>query len=79
MEDGYTIDEVLEQVTSALGDESKVLDEINTVLCSSQERKDSAGRMVRDEAVFECTQKYPHPELWSVIPKGDGKRLHRKS
>lgn len=36
-------------------------------------RKDYNGKLVNDEAVFECTARYPYAELYSVIPKGDGR------
>jgi hypothetical protein len=74
VENGYTIDQVLEQIRSAFSDVS-VIDSStpSTVMCNPNGRKDHNGRLVNDEAVFECTARYPYAELFSVIPRGDGK------
>jgi len=70
--DGYTIDDVIEQITNAIGSGSLVLDSPKmTAMESAERRKDSYGNEVRDRAVFECTARHPRPELLSVIPKGD--------
>jgi len=73
MEDGYTIDEVIEMVSLAFNDEARVAPGWSTVLISPTTRVNKAGKSIRDEAVFECHGKLPHPELLSVIPRGDGK------
>jgi len=73
--DGYTIDSVLEQIRSAYSDESIV--EFSTgssLLRNPNKRIDHNGYLVNDEAVFECTGRYPYADLLSVIPRGDGKR-----
>jgi hypothetical protein len=77
-EDGYSIEEVVEQIQSALDKDSVVDCERGTALISPKDRIDKAGNVIRDEAVFECTQKHPSPELWSVIPRGDGKNHFKK-
>ena len=78
IEDGYTIDEVIEMVFAAFNDEAHVAPGWSTVLISSTTRVNNAGKTVRHEAVFECHGKLPHPELLSVIPRGDGKDRSKK-
>lgn len=75
---GYCIEEVLLQISSAFGDDCDVECGRGTVLVNRRERIDSLGNKIRDEAVFECTQKHPFAELWSVIPRGDGKNHTQK-
>jgi hypothetical protein len=78
-EDGYTIEEVIVQIESAFCEDSTVNTNRGTALISSRDRDDGKGHPnIRDEAVFECTQKHPNPELWSIIPRNDGKGYHRK-
>jgi hypothetical protein len=70
--DGYTEDEVLEQVKSAMAEESEFkLTPKMTVLRNPALRADGRGSRVHDEAVLECTSQHPLPILYSVIPKGD--------
>ena len=70
--DGYTIDDVITQITAALATSSKVqLTARMTAMKSTIRRKDGYGNDVLDEAVFELTQRKPRAELYSVIPKGD--------
>ena len=38
---------------------------------SCVERDDGYGNRVIDWAVLECSMRFPRPELYSVIPKGD--------
>ena len=73
VDDGYSIDEVIEQLVSAFSEASQVVLGRSTVLASSVPRIDRHGKSVRDEIVFECTARHPHPELYSVVPRGDGK------
>jgi hypothetical protein len=73
IEDGYTIDDVIEMVLTAFNDQARVAPGWSTVLISSTTRVNRAGKTIRDEAVFECHGRLPHPELRSVIPRGDGK------
>jgi hypothetical protein len=70
--DGYTIDDVIEQISSAMDDAAIVLDAVNmTLLENPNRRADRYGNMVRDRAVFECSNRHPRAELFSVMPKGD--------
>jgi hypothetical protein len=70
---GYSIDDVIDQLASAFSDASKVVLGRSTVLAAPHSRTDRYGKTVRDEVVFECTARHPHPELYSVVPRGDGK------
>jgi hypothetical protein len=78
VEDGYSIDEVLEMISIAFSDASDVAPGWATVLISSATRVNKDGRTICDEAVFECHGKKPHPELLSVVPRGDGKDHSKK-
>jgi len=71
-EDGYSVDDVLRQIISALDVSAQIrVTPKMTILQSQIPRDDGYGNRVTDEAVFECTGKYPFPDLYSVIPKGD--------
>jgi hypothetical protein len=70
--DGYTIDDVIDQITSALDVSAEVhaSAKMNAVQ-NPQHRKDKYGNAVLDRGVLECTARHPRPELFSVIPLGD--------
>jgi hypothetical protein len=72
LRDGYTIEDVLDQIASAM-DAASVLapNPRMTVLQNPRGRVDRYGNVVRDLAVLECTARHPRPELFSVMPKGD--------
>ncbi len=77
--DGYSIDDVLEQIQSAFSEGSEVLfTPPSSIIRNPRKRIDRNGRLVNDEAVFECTGQYPYAELNSVIPRGDGKKGNKK-
>ena len=78
IEDGYTVDEVIEMISLAFNDGAHVAPGWSTVLVSSETRVNNAGKSIRDEAVFECHGRLPHPELRTVIPRGDGKDHSKK-
>jgi len=70
--DGYTIDDVIDQILNAMHSDSLVLDTSKmTAVENPNLRADRYGNKVRDRAVFECTARHPRPELFSVIPRGD--------
>lgn len=70
--DGYTIEDVIDQITSAMEDAAIVLDAAHmTAMENPNLRADRYGNLVRDRAVFECSARHPRPELFSVIPRGD--------
>jgi hypothetical protein len=70
--DGYTIEDVIDQISNAMHLDSVVLDTSRmTAMEKPDLREDRYGNRVRDRAIFECTTRHPRPELFSVIPKGD--------
>jgi hypothetical protein len=77
--DGYTIDDVIEQISNAMRSNSLVLDTIKmTAMENPNLRADRYGNKVKDRAGFECAARHPRPELFSVIPKGDWIKLPKK-
>jgi hypothetical protein len=73
VEDGYTIEDVIEQISSVMESVSVVLADLApmTIMENPNRRADRYSNFVRDRAVFECSARHPRPELFSVIPKGD--------
>jgi hypothetical protein len=70
--DGYTIEDVIDQISNAMHSDSLVLDTGKmTAMENPDPRADRYGNKVRDRVVFECTARHPRPELFSVIPRGD--------
>ncbi len=77
--DAYSIDEILEQIQSAFSVESEIdFAPPSSLLRNPRGRIDRNGILVHDEAVFECTSRHPYAALFSVIPKGDGKKGRKK-
>jgi len=73
--DYYTIDQILDQIKSAISERSKLIKTFNrTVIENPIKRDDGLGNWVNDKAVLECTAKFPSMELSSVIPRGDKNR-----
>jgi hypothetical protein len=72
LKDGYTIDDALDQIESALSPTAVVIaTEYMTGIQSTVLRTDRLGNQVRDLAMLECTTHRPYPELLSAMPKGD--------
>jgi hypothetical protein len=72
LRDRYTIEDVLEQISSAMSHISiMVSSKYMTAMQNQNPRADRYGNKVRDKAVFECSVRHPRPELFSVMPKGD--------
>lgn len=70
--DGYTIDDVIDQIVSGMDAAAVVLETRKmTAMENPNRRADRYGNFVRDRVVFECSARYPRPELFSVVPKGD--------
>lgn len=68
----YSIDDVIEQIKRGMDAKAKLRITPNmTVLEYPDRRDDGYGNKVRDQVVLECSTKYPRPELFSAIPKGD--------
>jgi len=74
VENGYTIDQVLVQIESAFSENSAVdSSRPSVVIRNPDKRTDDNGVQVNDEVVFECTGRHPYADLYSVIPRGDGR------
>jgi hypothetical protein len=70
--DGYSVDEVIDQIGSAMKAAAVVRQTPTmTVMENPASRADRYGNMVHDRAIFECSARHPRPELFSVVPKGD--------
>lgn len=73
--DGYTIDDVMDQIESALAETALAYMNLKmSALQAVVPRADRYGNMVLDRAVLELTQRKPRAELFSVIPKGDANK-----
>lgn len=76
---GYSIEEMLTQIESAMSEHSIVqMNGNQTAMQNMAWRDNGDGKMVRDKATFELMQQKPKAELLSVIPKGDGRPDMRK-
>lgn len=72
--DGYTIEDMVLQIESALSAHSEVVaGKKMTGIQNKQGRNDGYGHTVKDLVVLELTSRKPRAEALSVIPKGDGK------
>lgn len=70
--DGYTVDDIIDQIFSALSDQSVVnISPTWSRIDNLTPRPDRYGNNVMDRGVFEMTAKKPRAELFSVMPKGD--------
>jgi len=70
--DGYTIEDVIDQIVSAMDSGSVFIPTSRAAAIQNHTRRlDRYGRFVQDMAIFECTARHPRPELFSVTPKGD--------
>jgi hypothetical protein len=70
--DRYTIEDVIDQIESALSEGSEVIaNAYMTAIRNPVARADRFGNLVHDEAILECSKYRPNPDIFSVIPKGD--------
>lgn len=71
--DRYTIDDVLDQIESAMHRDADIVAESKlTAIENPTRRQDRYGNWVLDRGVFKIQKvKHGRPELFSVIPKGD--------
>jgi hypothetical protein len=70
--DGYTIDDVIDQVESAMSEGSEVIaNDYMTAMRNPIARSDRFGNLVHDEVILECSRYRPNPDIFSVVPKGD--------
>jgi hypothetical protein len=73
--DGYTMDDVIDQITSAMDASSNLVGNLPMqAIENPSPRADRYGNLVHDRAVFECMTRHPRAELFSVMPKGDRNR-----
>ncbi len=76
--DGYTIDDMIAQIVSALSEASEVVPtQKMTGLRNPVPRPDGYGNQVHDVAILELTARRPKAELFSVIPRGDTNKPRR--
>jgi len=72
LRDGYTIEDVINQIESGMDAASIVVSPSSmAALENPNPRPDGYGNHVRDRIVFECSTRHPRAELFGVIPKGD--------
>jgi hypothetical protein len=72
LEDGYLIEDVIDQIESAMSEESVVIaNNYMTAIRNPVARADRLGNLVHDEAILECSRYRPYPDIFSVMPKGD--------
>lgn len=70
--DGYSIDDVIDQISSAMDAASELVGNLPMQTIENPvPRTDRYGNQIQDRAVFECMSRHPRPELFSVVPKGD--------
>jgi len=78
--DGYSIDDIVTQIESALcADSVADIEKFVSYTENPNARDDGYGNAVRDRAVFEMTARKPRAELFSVIPKGDTNKPKKKA
>lgn len=71
---GYTVADLVLQISaSTAADAEPIFMGKMTSLRSRHARPDGYGCMVFDQAVLEMTARKPRVEVFSVIPKGDGR------
>jgi hypothetical protein len=77
--DGYSIDDIIDQIESAM-DEGSIAVVSPRMSCLRQQaaRTDRYGNQVFDQAIFEMTNRKPRAELFSVIPRGDANKPPKK-
>lgn len=72
VEDGYTIDDAVDQLMSAMDAQAVVVTGARlTTIQNHTPRADRYGNQIRDMGTLVCTSKHPRPELYGVSPKGD--------
>ena len=70
--DGYTVDDVIDQIASAMNSAAVVLNVPGmTTMENPHLRQDRYGNSVRDRIVFESSARHPRLEIFTIVPKGD--------
>jgi hypothetical protein len=63
--DGYTADDVIDQIVSAMDSASALVGNLPMqAIENPNQRADRYGNQVHDRAVFECMSRHPRPELF---------------
>lgn len=71
---GYTVNDMVQQIEWGISATSEPFYRGSmTSIWSIAFRDDGYGKRVRDQAIFELSARKPRVELYSVIPKGDGR------
>lgn len=79
LKDGYTIEDALDQIESAMEDTSVGLKNPHTTGIENPIRRfDRYGNEVQDRAIFECSDYHPRLQLYSVIPRFDKNKPKRE-
>ena len=79
LQDGYKLEDVVDQVMSAMDAQSVVVTSPRmTTIQNLVPRADRYGNQIRDKAVLECTRRHPRPELFTVVPKGDYNKAQKQ-
>jgi hydroxymethylpyrimidine/phosphomethylpyrimidine kinase len=80
LQDGYKLEDVVDQVMSAMDAQSVVVTSPRmTTIQNLVPRADRYGNQIRDKAVLECTRRHPRPELFTVVPKGDYNKAQKQT
>lgn len=70
--DGYTADDILQQIIHILEVEVDIpVTKRQTKMVSKTKRQDAYGNTIEDIGILELMSRKPKAELFSVIPKGD--------
>ena len=73
------VDDMCRQIESVMLSTSVIFaNHRMTSMQTSVERADGYGNNVKDVAIFECSQRKPRAELFSVVPKGDANKPNAK-
>ena len=79
LQDGYTLEDVVDQIISAMDAQSVVVTSPRmTTIQNLVLRADRYGNQIRDKAVLECTRRHPKDELFTVVPKGDNNKPQKQ-
>jgi hypothetical protein len=71
VDDGYTIDDAVDQLVSAMDAQAVVVTGARlTTIQNHTPRADRYGNQIRDMGTLVCTSKHPRPELYGLSPKG---------
>jgi hypothetical protein len=80
LRDGYTIDDVIDQIASGMDESSQHLCNPGgmTAIQNPVRREDCYGNKVQDRIILECSSRDPRAEVFTVVPKGDANKPKMK-